>query len=128
MNQLINIIYLMIALYFGIPRLNLLTDDIIFQKVYIVTAIFGLEILFDSFTRIVRKDNFNVLAILDKSIVHSLLILLGYLLYQDFKNSPELTSRIPGLTELFIFKNIELLIYVTPMIMFTASKSFLKPY
>lgn len=128
MNQLINIIYLFIALTFILPKITEMTQDPIYTKMLIVVSVLGLEAIFDSITRIIRKEKITINVILDKSLMHALLILLGFLLFNDIRVSQNIMSKIPGLSEIINIKSTKLFIMILPIIIFTTSKCFLKPY
>ena len=97
-------------------------------KMLIVVSVLGLEAIFDSITRIIRKKKITINVILDKSLMHALLILLGFLLFNDIKVSQNIMSKIPGLSEIINIKSTKLFIMILPIIIFTTSKCFLKPY
>ena len=128
MNQLINIIYLFAALNFILPMLTEMTQDPIYTKLLIVVTVLGLETIFDALTRIIRKDKITLNGILDKSLMNSLLVLLGFLLFNDIRQSQNIMSKVPGLSNIIDIKTTKLFIMLLPIIVFTTSKCFLKPY
>ena len=128
MNQLINIIYLFAALNFILPMLTEMTQDPIYTKLLIVVTVLGLETIFDALTRLIRKDKITLNGILDKSLMNSLLVLLGFLLFNDVRQSQNIMSKVPGLSSIIDIKTTKLFIMLLPIIVFTTSKCFLKPY
>ena len=128
MNQLINIIYLFAALNFILPKLTEMTQDPIYTKLLIVVAVLGLETIFDALSRIIRKEKITLNNILDKSLMHSLLVLLGFLLFNDIRQSRSIMSKIPGLIGVIDIQSTQLVIMLLPIILFTTSKCFLRPY
>ena len=128
MNQLINIIYLFVALKFILPKLGEMTQDPIYSKLLLVVTVLGLETVFDSLNKIIRGNKITLNGILDKSLMNSLLVLLGFLLFNDIKQSESIMSRVPGLSGVIDLITTKLFIMILPIIVFTTSKCFLKQY
>tara|TARA_B100000161_G_C33530565_1_gene405804 strand:- start:363 stop:749 length:387 start_codon:yes stop_codon:yes gene_type:complete len=128
MNQLVNIIYLFTSLYFLLPQVSNITNEPIYLKLLVVILSLGLEVVFDCINRFIRKEKIKFSDVLDKSLMHSLLVLLGFLLFNDIKDSPNLINKVPGLSQIIDVETTKILIMVVPIIAFTTSKCFLKAY
>ena len=128
MNQLINIIYLSALLYYFLTEVESLTQEPLFKKIYILVAVLCAELIFDLIMTYLRKDKLSFISLFDKSLIHALLVLLGKLLYDDIKGSPSIMAQIPGLTQAIQSKEIQVVIMIVPIIFFTTSKCFLRPY
>lgn len=128
MNQLVNIIYLFFALMYILPKISEYAKEPMYKKLFFIVIVFGLEAIFDAFFKLIKKEKITLNSLLDKALMHSLLLLLGLLLFTDLKESPSLMSQIPGLDKIIDLETTKLAIYMIPLIFFTTSKCFLKSY
>ena len=128
MNQLVNIIFLFFALLKILPMISDYTSEPMFRKLLLVVVVLGLEFVFDAILKIIKRDKLSITSMLDKSLMNSLLILLGFLLFNDLKESPSIMSKVPGLDKIIDLETTKIIIYILPIILFTTSKCFLKAY
>ena len=131
MNPLLNIIYLAVALFYLMPRIDKYATEPITNKLLFVVVALGLQVIFDLIVKLIkRKGNpfKNFSQTIDRSLMKSLLLLLGVLLYNDAKESPAIVEKIPGLKTLLSLPSSKIIFVLIPLFVITTGKCFLKPY
>lgn len=130
MNPLLNLIYICFSYYYLLPKINEYSDDPLTKKGIILGSALVLQIVFHSMIKIIKKkkitEDFKKLR--DVSVMNSLLLLLGYLLVNDIKESPEMLEAVPGLDLIISSRLTTILFMVIPFVFMKTSKCFLKTY
>jgi len=127
MNQLVNIIYLAIGVYFGLPKLFQYSENPITRKVLFVIGGIILQSLFDILNNVIKKEKIKLHKIIDKPLMKSLLLLLGLMLYSDIKTSSELLNKIPGLSDVINNNGISVIFIIFPLFVVITGKCLLRP-
>lgn len=130
MNPLFNLLYICFSYYFLLPKINEISENPLMKQGMILVSALLLQLVFHSIVKVFKNkkltENFNKLR--DVSIMNSLLVLLGYLLVNDIKNSPEMLEMVPGLEEIISSRLTTILFMIIPFILVKTSKCFLKTY
>ena len=130
MNQLINIVYLGTAFYFLLPLIIEKAGNAIYTKVLFVAAGVVLQLVFDILNKFITKKKMNFKKIhkmLDKPLMKSLLLLLGFMLLSDIKVSPNIINRIPGLDQVINSRIVTIIFIMTPYFLIITGKCLLRP-
>lgn len=129
MNQLFNIIYLLFSLYYLMPIIETMSKgNMIYLKLYIVATTITLQSLFHVISRYINKKGIKLNEILDIGIFRGLLVLFGYMLYQDIGRSPNVMNKIPGLINVIEENWTQIIFMITPVIILAGTKCFFEPY
>ena len=130
MNPLINIAYLGTILYYVLPRIYDYTKEPMLIKIQFVVIGLVSQIIFNLIVKLIKKEEIKIKKIhkeLDTSLVKGLLILLGFMLYNDIKTSPRIINLIPGLTQIIDNRIINVIIMLMPLFVVITGKCLLKP-
>ena len=130
MNQLVNIIYLGVAFYFILPYILQKSGNAIFAKVLFVAAGVVLQIIFDTLNSFINKKKIefrNLHKLLDKPLMKSLLLLLGFMLFNDIKASPDIMNKIPGLSQVIDSRIVTVIFIMAPLFLIITGKCLLRP-
>lgn len=132
MNPLLNIIYLGTALYFIMPKLDELYPEPLHNKLLFVVVCVGLQVIFEFIVRKFLKNEKNIVSLIgsvvERSLMKSLILLLGLLLFKDIKNSPSITEKFPILGDLINIKGANIAFILLPTFVILTSKCLLTPY
>ena len=110
------------------PHILKYSDNPIKFKLLFVVSCIGLEVVFKFIVTLINKKKSKISQIIESSLLRSLVILLGFLLYNDFKYNPQLLSKVPGLSELIDNKIVQIVFYMTPTVLMTISSCLLRAY
>ena len=102
--------------------------NMIYLKLYIVATTITLQSLFHVISRYINKKGIKLNEILDIGIFRGLLVLFGYMLYQDIGRSPNVMNKIPGLTNVIEENWTQIIFMITPVIILAGTKCFFEPY
>lgn len=130
MNPLINIAYLGTILYYILPRIYDYTKEPMLIKIQFVVIGLVSQIIFNLIVKLIKKEEIKIKKIykeLDTSLMKGLLILLGFMLYNDVKTSPNIMNTIPGLTQIINNRIINVIIMLIPLFVVITGKCLLKP-
>lgn len=130
MNQLVNIIYLGAAFYFSLPYILQKAGNPIFAKVLFVAAGVVFQLVFDILNNFIARKKMELKKMhqmLDKPLMKSLLLLLGFMLYTDIKASPEIMNRIPGLSQIINGRIVTIVFIMAPLFLIITGKCLLRP-
>jgi len=128
MNRLLNIIYLWFGLFYTLPIVNNYSDNNpIYQKLYLLIAVISLQVVFKFLSNVINKKRNKLVKLINNSIYKSLLVLLGFLIYQDIKLSPNLTNNIPGLSNIIDNSWVEVSLLITPIFIAGTMECLLTP-
>jgi hypothetical protein len=132
MNPLLNIIYLGTSLFFIIPKLDKLFPEPLYNKLVFVVVCIGLQSIFEFINRKFIKKEKKILSLIasvfERSIMKSLILLLGFLLFKDIKNSPSITQKIPIIGSLVNLEGGNIIFILLPTFIILTSKCLLTPY
>ena len=132
MNPLLNIIYLGTSLFFIMPKLDQFFPEPLYNKLGFVVVCIGLQFVFEFINRKFIKKEKKLLqligSIIERSIMKSLVLLLGLLLFKDIKNSPSITQKVPFISNLTNLKGANVIFILLPTFLIITSKCLLTPY
>lgn len=132
MNPLLNIIYLGTSLFFIMPKLDQFFPEPLYNKLGFVVVCIGLQFVFEFINRKFIKKEKKILSligsVIERSIMKSLVLLLGLLLFKDIKNSPSITQKVPFISNLTNLKGANVIFILLPTFLIITSKCLLTPY
>lgn len=132
MNPLLNIIYLGISLFYIMPKLDQFFPEPLYNKLAFVVLCIGLQSIFEFINRKFIKKEKKILSLIssifERSIMKSLILLLGLLLFKDIKNSPNITQKIPFIGNFIKLKGSNVIFILLPTFLIITSKCLLTPY
>ncbi len=132
MNPLLNIIYLGTSLFFIMPKLDQFFPEPLYNKLGFVVVCIGLQFVFEFINRKFIKKEKKLLqligSVIERSIMKSLVLLLGLLLFKDIKNSPSISQKVPFISNLTNLKGSNVIFILLPTFLIITSKCLLTPY
>ena len=128
MNQLVNIIYLWVAIFYLKPMLMKRTNEPLLQKIFFLVLALAIEFSFHAGFTYYKTKKFDYKKSLDSSFFKSLLLLLGLMIFNDLSKSQTMARAVPNLHALIQKGWVETLCITAPFLIMTTGSCLLKPY